>query len=434
MRAVRPELAPRICHHRAVAVKVVGRVLSLVLLLSVPAGLVASSPARASTSPPYGNAHSNVVPQPDGQPSIFIQANGVVTNSWYANGGWPWYGLAFNTAAAPGTPNTYGFATSRAVAVLQPDGSPSIFFQGVGGSLWNYWYVNGTWDSLEIASSGIESTPVAILQKDGSPTVFAVGPGHSILNYWYIAGTGQWGEGTVAGQGSAYQVPAAVTDPIDGTPELFVEGPDHSLAWYYYCAEYCNGAPSGGWYGTPLGTPSGGSSVYSAPVAVVQPDDTISVFAVGPANSLRNYWINQAPSTGPPGVQVVPAQCQAYVGTSGRCVNTGTVAATGLAFSAPVVTLQPNGLPTVFVLGPDGSLLNFWYNPSQGTWGSGTVQTPGSTVSQVFGPLVQPDGTPKVFWARQDGSLWYSFYTEGSWNSFEWGVSDAPVETYTDSQ
>ena len=246
-----------------------------------------AQPAAMSLS--YGGANSTVVPQPDGAPSIFIQAGGIVYNSWYDDGNWPSYPIAAYTPpmGPPSGSLPYGSATSRAVAILQPDGSPSIFFQGLGGSLWNCWYVNGTWDSAEIASGGVASTPAAILQANGALSLFVVGQNHSLLNYWYIPASASWGEGTVASPGSAFQVPAAVTTA--GGPQVFVEGPDHSLWWYDYISAL------GMWFGQPVATLQGGGFAFSAPSVVLQTDGTASIFVLGPHNSLVNYWFPPAP-------------------------------------------------------------------------------------------------------------------------------------------
>jgi len=394
----------------------VGTLLVAALLAGVGSAPASAQDEAAAPGPSYGGVSSAVVPQPDGAPSIFIQANGIVYNSWYANGGWPRYPIAFYTTSPPANSVTSGFATSRAVAVLQPDGSPSIFFQGVGGSLWNYWYVSGAWDSAEIASTGVESTPVAILQPNGSPSVFFVGPDNSLRNYWYIPSQGTWGLGIVAGAGSAFGAPAAATSPpySIGEPEVFVEGPDHSLIGYFYYL--------GSWQSEVI---AGNGSVYSSPAVVLQPDeqDYLSLFFVGPNDSLINYWASENTMTACLSCYPAPAQ-----------FSSARVAGAGLAFSSPVVTLQPDGAPSVFVLGPSGSVLNYFYSMSQPGWGSGTVEPPGSTTSQLFGVLLQSDGAPQVFSAHQDGSLWYSSYAQGSWNNVEWGVNDAPVETYTDPQ
>ena len=384
----------------------------------------------SATGPSYGDVSSAVIPQPDGAPSVFIQAGGIVYNSWYANRGWSTYRIAAYTPPMDPPPGSlpYGPATSRAVAVLQPDGSPSIFFQGVGGTLWNYWYVNGTWDSAEIASSGVQSTPVAILQPNGSPSVFVAGPENSLLNYWYIPNQGIWGKGTVAGAGAAFSAPAAVADPASGgAPWVFVEGPSHSLVWYSYCSTPCGAFPSGSWFSQPVATFGEYVLAFSAPGVVVQPDGSVSVFVVGPDNSLVNYY-------GPtPSSMTFTPECLATPTSGAACWNSATVAGDGSAYSTPAVTLQADGAPSAFVLGPSGTLLNYWYVPSQPGWGAGTVEPPGASTSQVFGVLIQNDGTPQAFSAHQDGSLWYSSYAHGSWNNVEWGVNDAPVETYTDS-
>jgi len=389
--------------------------LALTFAVNVTISVLATSqPADAAGAGSYGDISSTVVPQPGGAPSIFIPAEGVITNSWSANGGWPSYPIALYTTAPPATSTTRGFATSRAVAVLQPDGSPSIFFQGVGGSLWNYWYVNGTWDAAEIASSGVQSAPAAILQPNGSPSVFVVGPNESLLNYWYIPGQGTWGSATAAGAGSIDQVPAVVADPCDGTPDVIGEGPGHTLNEWYYSP--------GVWRGP--GPITGTGTVFSAPGVVLQPDGTTSVFVVGPNHSLLNFWWH-------PLIGVdFPACFRPNNNTNS--LGEGTVAGPGSAYSTPAVALQSDGAPTVFTLGPSGSVLNQWYIAGSGTWGAATVESPGSGTSQVFGVLTQTDGTPEVFFAHQDGSLWLSSYAKGTWANVNWGVSDAPIETFTD--
>ncbi|HYA67912.1 MAG TPA: hypothetical protein VED63_04175 [Acidimicrobiales bacterium] len=391
----------------------------LALVLLAVALPVAMPTASAQTpSPPYhpssGDISSTVVAQPDGFPSLFIEANGTIFNYWYADGAWQSYRMAFYTTAPPANAVTLGFATSRPVAVLQPDGSPSVFFQGVGGSLWNYWYADGTWDSAEILSSGVASAPVATLQLDGSPSVFFVGPGDSLLNYWYIpdGAASYWGGATIAGAGSTFQVPAAAQYDADAE-WIFSEGPNHSLVWYYENGE-------GVWTGVTIG------SAFSAPAVVEQPQtNTVSVFVAGPNGSLLNYWAQMA----------FGADCGPNTSNAG-CGNSwshATVVQAGLVQSSPAAMLQPvsaptYAAPTVFFVGPDGSLLNYWYTPSG--WDSGTVEPAGSTTSQVFGVLPQSSGAPEVFVAHEDGSLWTASYSQGVWTNFNFANNDAPVETY----
>jgi len=295
------------------------------------------------------------------------------------------------TNSSPGNCVTDGCAVSQPVTVLQPDGSPSLFFEGAGGSLWNFWYDGGAWGAAEIASNGVQSSPVAILQPNGSPSVFVVGPANSLLNYWYIPSQGTWGEGTVAGAGSAFDVPAAVGAPEYSTPEVFVQGPSHSLMSYDYIE-----TSLATWSVFPV---AGAGSSFSAPSLVVQPDTgTISLFVVGPSHTLLNYWFQ------PP------------VGDATAAWNSATVAQAGSTYSVPAVMLQPDGVPTVFVLGPNGSILNFWYMSAHGTWGSGTVEAPGTGDTQLVGVLGQTDGSPEVFYDADD-ILSSSSYSQGRWSN-----------------
>ena len=157
------------------------------------ATIVSASPASSSDSnPPVTENSSSVIAQPDGSPSVFVTTgDGSLWNYWYVNGRW-------NSAQLAA-----GGVTSSPVVVLQADGAPSVFFEGTGGSLWNYWYVSGAWDRAEIVQSGVTSAPTAMLQPTGaSPSVFVEGTGDSLLNYWYIASEGTWGAATVAGPGA----------------------------------------------------------------------------------------------------------------------------------------------------------------------------------------------------------------------------------------
>jgi peptidoglycan-N-acetylglucosamine deacetylase len=217
-----------------------------------------------------GSAPS-VVLQPDGSPSVFAQGiGGSLWNYWYANGAWDSYEVAPSGVASP------------PVAVLQPDGSPSVFFEGNGESLWNYWYGSGVWYSHEIVAGGVTSTPAVVLQQNGAPSVFVQSTGNGLLNFWYIPSPGIWGSATVAGAGSDDSPPAVVVQVSAGdAPSVFIEGPGNSLLNYWY-------VPAQGIFGAATVAASG--SAYSAPAVVSQPDGAPSVFVEGPASTLWNYW------------------------------------------------------------------------------------------------------------------------------------------------
>ncbi len=327
---------------------------------------------------PFAQSSSFVVPQPDGSPSLFVRgAGGSLLNYWYVNGVW-------DSAQVAG-----GGVASPPVAVLQPDGSPSVFFTGPGGSLVNDWYAAGTWDSAQVAPSGVASTPVVMLQGDGAPTVFVRTAGNALLNYFYVASTGQWGAGTVAGGNSAFSAPAAM-DQLDGAPTVVVEGPGNSVLNFWYI-------PSAGRWGS--GTAAGRGSAYSDPGVLPQTDGSPSVLVQGPGNAVLNFW---------------------YIASQGIW-GAGTVAAQGSAYSAPGVILQiDRASPSLIVEGPGNSLLNFWYIPAQGSWGAGTVAGQGSAYSAP-GVVAQPDGGPSVFVQGPGGSLFNFWYIagQGTWGAAE---------------
>lgn len=213
----------------------------------------------------------SVVLQPDGSPSVFARgAGGSLWNYRYGSGVWNSYEVAPNGVASP------------PAAVLQPDGSPSVFFVGTSGSLWNYWYASGLWHSHEIVSSGVISTPAVVLQQNGAPSVFVQSTGNGLLNYWYIASPGIWGSATLAGAGSDDSSPAVVTQVNAGdAPSVFIEGPGHSLLNYWYI-------PAQGIFGA--ATVAGSGSAYSAPGVALQADGAPNIFFEGPDNTLWNYW------------------------------------------------------------------------------------------------------------------------------------------------
>jgi hypothetical protein len=242
----------------------------------------------------------------------------------------------------PGAPSTASGGNGPPPGVIeQPDGAPSMFVEGPGGSLMNYWYIpqSGSWGAGTVAGPGnAASAPGVVAQSNGAPSVFVEGPGGSLLNYWYIPSTGTWGEGTVAGPGSVSSEPA-VLEQSNGAPTVFVEGPGGSLMNYWYIPQ------SGSWG---AGTVAGQGNVVSTPGVLEQSSGAPTVFVEGPGGSLMNYW---------------------YIPQSGSW-GAGTVAGLGNVASAPGVVRQTDGAPSVFVSNPD---LNFWYIPSSGSWGAGTV-------------------------------------------------------------
>jgi len=237
------------------------------------------------------------------------------------------------------------------------------------------WYVNGNWDSAEIAGSGVASGPAAILQSNGEPTVFVQGPGNSLLNFWYIPSQGIWGAGTAAPTGSAFSAPSVIAQVDAGdAPSVFVQGPGNSLLNFWYI-------PAQGAWGA--GTVAQGGSTTSAPAVVPQENagDIPSVFVQGPGNSLLNYWY-------------IPSQ-----GIWGA----GTVESDGADASAPSAIDEGGGPPTVFFQAPDGSVLNYSYD--NGNWMKGPPPD-----SPVFVPSGTPYFTSTATMTENGSGTGYSAY------------------------
>ena len=354
-----------------------------------------ASPSSADSSSnlgvSIGNATSAVVQQPDGSPSVFVEGlGGSLWNYWYVNGVW-------DSAEIVGSG-----VLSTPVAVLQTDGSPSVFFQGTGGSLWNYWYVNGVWDAAEILASGVASTPAVILSPD-IPSVFFQGPGHSLLNVWYVPSSGSWGSATVAFPGSAYSAPAAWQSTFCcGSPAVFVIGPDQSFVEYDY--------QNGSWPARTV--PNTGPSAASSP-GLGPPNQIYAVGgAAGGSNSLAQW---QAPGWG----SAFNSEAQ--------------VAGPGTAYSSPAVLVQIFGYAygaSIFFVGPSDSLLNYWF--SFGNQGAATVASPGSATA-VIGVTAQPNGAPSAFFEGPNGTLWNAWYVSGSWDMGQVGSGLAAPNAHLSS-
>jgi hypothetical protein len=283
--------------------------------------------------------------QPNGAPTVFVEGAGnALMNYWYvpASGGW-------GAATVAGL----GWALSAPAAVNQPNGSPSVFVEGPGGSLFNYWYIpqNGAWGVATVAPPGsVTSAPAVVAQSNGAPSVFVEGPGGSLVNYWYVPGSGTWFSHVIAGPGSTGSAAGVVNQPANGAPTVFVQTPDGAVVNYWYI-------PNPGIWGA--GTVVGAGSATGTPAVMLQPDTAPSIFVQSPGGALLNYW---------------------YI-PQGGFWGAGTVAGNGSVYSAPAVVPQSNGDPSVFVAGGNGALLNYWYIPQGGFWGAGTVAPPNSTVT-----------------------------------------------------
>jgi hypothetical protein len=98
-----------------------------------------------------------------------------------------------------------GSAFSSPAVLAQPNGSPSVFFEGPGNSIVNDYYVAGQpqpWTSVTLPGEAF-SSPAVLAQPNGSPSVFFEGPGNSIVNDYYVAGQPQpWVSTTLPGHGS----------------------------------------------------------------------------------------------------------------------------------------------------------------------------------------------------------------------------------------
>jgi len=117
-----------------------------------------------------------------------------------------------------------------------------------------------------------------------------------------------------------------------------------------------------------------------------------------------------------------------YIPQTGQW-GSATVASSGVT-APPSVQLQQNGAPTVFVQGAGGSLWNYWYIPQTGQWGAAEIAS-GGVASQPYAQLQPANGAPTVFVEGAGGSLFNYWYIPetGQWGAAEivsGGVASAP--------
>lgn len=295
----------------------------------------------------------------------------------------------------------YANISGSGSVVSQPDGAPSVFVEGTGGTLWNYWYHAGTWLSSEIANAGVTSAPVATLQPNGSPSVFVQGTGGALENYWYVPPSGNatasWAKQVITTSGDA-STPAVQLQP-NGEPTVFVQGPGGSLINWWYIPQ---GAQSFWGSGT---VATGGFAVSGQPAVTLQQNLSPTLFAKNSGGAVLNFWY-------------VPQGTSSYWGA-------GTITTSGAA-STPAVTLENNGNPSIFVQTTGGSVLNYWYIPQGATsfWGSGTVVSSG--VGQRPSVQLQPNGDPSIMVTTTGGSILNYWYIANGANS-TWGTGTVKV-------
>lgn len=180
------------------------------------------------------------------------------------------------------------------------------------------------------------------------------------------------------------------------------------------------GCPSITGLSTSAAPDSGGTTV------VISGSDLQGVTAVdfggAPAQSFSFDSSNGTIVADPPvcrGAGPAPVSVTTAAGTSATDVYTSfTIVSSGgactqTAQSDRYVTTQPDGSPTLFVRGANGSLLNYWY--VNGVWYSSTVEASGVVSNPVV--VAQPDGQPSVFFEGPAGTLVNDWYDNGTWNS-----------------
>jgi len=179
---------------------------------------------------------------PDGTQLVFWRgADGHLQEVWYAAGHWngpaDWTSSAFLGA---------GMMQSAPSVAVTPDGTQLVFWQGVGGHLYEAWFVSGSWNgpvdwtgSAFNGASALASAPSAAVTADGGQQmVFWRDPAGHLVEAWYASGRwsppADWTAALFGGAGLLESAPSVSIIPTTSEQVVFWRGAGNALweAWY----------------------------------------------------------------------------------------------------------------------------------------------------------------------------------------------------------
>ncbi|GAA0302289.1 hypothetical protein GCM10010302_45960 [Streptomyces polychromogenes] len=249
----------------------------------------------------------------------------------------------------------------------------------------------------------------AVAQRNNHLDVFWVGPDGSVRSQWWDAGAGgAWASHpsfNIAAPGSA--VPSSAVSAVsqrDGHLDVFWIGPDGSVR-----SQWWDAGAGGAWASHPSFNiaPPGAAATASGVAAVVQRNNHLDVFWVGPDGSVRSQWWD------------------AGAGGAWASHPSFNIAAPGVAASGSAVAAvsQRNNHLDVFWIGPDGSVRSQWWDAGGGgAWAAhpsfGIVGSGAAALRSGVAAVAQRNNHLDVFWIGPDGSVrsqWWDAAGGGAW-------------------
>jgi lysozyme len=199
---------------------------------------VARFPAAAALA----SAPSAAVTADGAQLVFWRSADGHLQEVWYAAGQWngpvDWTRSAFHDA---------DLLQSAPSVVVTPDGSQQlVFWQGVGGHLYEAWLSAGKWNgpvdwtaNAFAGSSTLASAPSAAITPDGKEQlVFWQNAAGHLVEVWHASGKwsqpADWTAALFGGAGLLSSPPSVAIIPSTSQQAVFWQGAGHTLweAWY----------------------------------------------------------------------------------------------------------------------------------------------------------------------------------------------------------
>ncbi|USX52789.1 CHAP domain-containing protein [Lentzea sp. HUAS12] len=293
--------------------------------------------------------------------------------------------------------------------VFGPSGFLEVYGRSPANDLVHKWYVPGTgwqpspYGDFEHLGTGLGGEPTAIRRPSGVLDVFARSTNGDLLHKWLAPGAG-WGPSPYGdferlGTGLGGD-PIAIVRP-NGLLDVFARGTNGDLLHKWL-------TPDTGWQPSPFGDFERlGTGLGGDPVAVVQANGQLDVFARGSNGDLLHKW-----ATPTSGWQPSPFGDFERLGT-------------GLASDVAAIPLA-NGQLHVFGRGPTGDLMHKW------TSGTGWQPSPFGDFERLGGGLAsepvvlqQANGQLDVFGRGTTNELWHKWLSLSSgWQPSPFGEAE----------
>ncbi|MFJ5984517.1 CHAP domain-containing protein [Lentzea sp. NPDC092896] len=335
---------------------------------------MASAPNNPPPAQPSPRRSSNVVFGPSGYQEVYGRGpTDDLVHKWFVPGA-GWQPSAFGDFEHLGT----GLG-GEPTAIRRPNGILDVFARGTNGDLLHKWLTPGVgwqpspYGDFERLGTGLGGDPIAIIRPNGTLDIFARGTNGDLLHKWMVDGVG-WGPspyGDFERLGGGLGGDPVALVQVNGQLDVFARGANGDLLHKWM-------VDGVGWQPSPFGDFERLGGGLASDVSVTQlANGQLHVFGRGPAGDLMHKWL----------VHGVGWQPSPF----GDFERLGS----GLA-SEPVALQQANGQLDIFGRGSANDLWHKWFVSGIG-WqptafgeperlGTGLVSEP-SLIQQANGQL-----------------------------------------------